>query len=361
MTLMNMPRHKLAATLLGLLLSSNGQAQEDRWFKVELIIFSQEAGAGAMSESWNPEPQLSYPGVSRFLLDPDLLAFNLANYDADSTVDEHGRQTLSVHPAPLEVEGDELLADEEQPMAAGKAGASNSDTGTATTSGALLTENPALEPAPLPLTPTPFTTLPGSAMEFRGKAAYMQRTGRYQIMFHEAWVQPFKPENSALPIVVDRSGDTHDWPRLQGSVKLHLSRYLHIETNLWLNTTGNYLPEFWHGTPAPLGPQSLFIEYPEVIAEIPVALPSDLPSVEIEEETPDLDWPDDIEVKESQPKYPWRHAITLQQKRRMRSGEVHYIDHPMLGVVVLITPMSEEELEAMAAIEFAPENNQEPL
>jgi hypothetical protein len=31
--------------------------------------------------------------------------------------------------------------------------------------------------------------------------------------------------------------------------------------------------------------------------------------------------------------------VLLQQRRRMRSGELHYIDHPLLGVVVRIRPL----------------------
>jgi hypothetical protein len=42
----------------------------------------------------------------------------------------------------------------------------------------------------------------------------------------------------------------------------------------------------------------------------------------------------------------------------MRSTEVHYIDHPMLGVVALITPLSDDDLEAMAAAEFVSDPNQ---
>ena len=51
------------------------------------------------------------------------------------------------------------------------------------------------------------------------------------------------------------------------------------------------------------------------------------------------------------PVSPWRHAVALTEKRRMRSEEVHYLDHPMLGVVVKLTPVSEEELEELAAAE----------
>ena len=45
--------------------------------------------------------------------------------------------------------------------------------------------------------------------------------------------------------------------------------------------------------------------------------------------------------------------MSLNDKRRMRSEEVHYLDHPMLGLVVKLTPLTEEELEALAAEELA--------
>jgi hypothetical protein len=42
--------------------------------------------------------------------------------------------------------------------------------------------------------------------------------------------------------------------------------------------------------------------------------------------------------------YPYQHAIALQQTRRMRSGEVHYIDHPAMALIVSITRIEGETL-----------------
>jgi hypothetical protein len=42
--------------------------------------------------------------------------------------------------------------------------------------------------------------------------------------------------------------------------------------------------------------------------------------------------------------YPYRHAIAIQQTRRMRSGEIHYLDHPTLGIVVSITRIEDDNL-----------------
>ena len=42
--------------------------------------------------------------------------------------------------------------------------------------------------------------------------------------------------------------------------------------------------------------------------------------------------------------WPWKHAIVHRQARRMRSNEVHYLDHPVIGVVVKVRPFSEDNL-----------------
>ena len=52
---------------------------------------------------------------------------------------------------------------------------------------------------------------------------------------------------------------------------------------------------------------------------------------------------------EAGPVYPYRHAVLVQQKRRMRSNEVHYIDHPLLGAVIKFTPVTADDLAAIAA------------
>lgn len=142
--------------------------------------------------------------------------------------------------------------------------------------------------------------------------------------------------------MLDRSGDSASYPPLQGTITLYRSRFLHLETNLWLNTGGSYLPGDW-GMPAPpLGPSSLeLVEPPLLAAELESALEfgSDY--------NPAWDQVESMAEAEVEPAptYPWRHAVLLQQQRRMRSNEVHYIDHPLLGVVIKLTPLTPEALQ----------------
>ncbi len=340
------PTHIVAiatALALGLVACTTAIAQpsEERWYRVELLIFSNDDSTG--SEQWPAIPTLTYPTASRFLVDPQQVEANREAHEGPSELDAYGRQFLAL-PADDSVSEDPAtdIPQESVVTAAGM----NSNVGEEVTDvqsvggGALPAELPAV------VTPTPFITLPATNREFYGKAAYMQRSGSYTTLFHETWVQPARSESDAIPIVVDRSGDTKQWPRLQGSVKLHISRYLHLETNLWLNTSGDYLPGQWRMPPPPLGPVSLIIEEPE--PELTAELLEDANDTGIAFNP--LADPVETELA-PEPVYGWRHAVLLNQKRRMRSVEVHYIDHPMLGAVIKLTPLDAEELVAMAEVE----------
>ena len=271
-----------------LLFPLSTEAKTDTWYQVELIVFSHPAGNDA--EQWDATPNLAYPSASRLLAD--------------------------------EVSTPVVISQSEQ--AAPTA----------------------------PLQPAAFTILPSSQQALRNKAAAIQRSSRYQILFHEAWNQQMTDQANALPIVLDRSGDGGAWPELQGTIKLYVARYLYLETNLWLNTRGEYLPGSWRMPAPPIGPSSLIFEAPEPELELELEQPQREtitadPAIDLEYQRVPSTLITITESAETlEPIYPFRHAVRLHQTRRMRSGEVHYIDHPMLGVIVKITPLPDPRSQA---------------
>lgn len=288
---------RLALTAL-LLLPLYTQAQGDKWYKVELLVFSRPAGATA--ERWDPIPDLNYPIEHRFLSYP---------------------------------------GEEEAPLPGTSIPERNTDSNV--NSGA--PDGDSAQPSPA--LPKAFTTLPAAQRLFAGKAAAMQQSGRYRILFHEAWIQPMNAKGQTLPIILDRSGDGAPWPALQGSIKLYLSRYFYLDTNLWLNTQGEYLPGDWSMPAPPLAPPSK----PQPVTvysrpEQPGATSRPEPVRRALAESPGGQVEPEMEVEESgEPQYPFRHAVLLDQTRRIRSGETVYIDHPLLGVLVTITPLAPAE------------------
>ena len=152
----------------------------------------------------------------------------------------------------------------------------------------------------------------------------MRGGGRYRILFHEAWVQPLPVQSTAVPVVLDRSGSDGEWPELQGTITLYQAGTPVLETNLWLNTRGEYLPGAWRMPPPPRGPAP----------ETPVQIDPDRHMQEASD-------PPGAAPADATSAYPYRHAVLLQRTQRMRNGELYYIDHPMLGVVAKITALEE--------------------
>jgi len=337
--------------------TAQAQPQAERWYRVELLIFAQPGG-GAGAEQWPATPALHYPSAARFLVDPARVAANSEEYGSRGEIGEFGRQII-VLPPPAEPAIPEPH----------DTGTGESDGDTPGRAPAPLESPPEETPlpgestgSPVPMTPPPFVTLPAGDLEYAGKAAYMVRNGGYRVLFHEAWLQPVPEQAEALPIILDRSGDGGPWPELQGSILLYLARYLHLETNLWLNTQGQYFPGVWQMPPPPLSPPSLIVEEPEALPSTADARDSATPALSPppvrdiaaaptgEPGAPDSSTGQGVtEIEETGPVYPFRHAVTLRQTRRMRSSELHYMDHPMFGLVINLTPVSEEELADLAA------------
>ncbi len=327
----------LPAAFALLAVLSSGAAHAARWYQVELLVFAREDPAAATAEQWDPLPRLAYPTPARFLVDPARVAARSA---AEPTISAPTPVVAGADGSPPQVATP-------VPGAAGSAG----DTGT----------------DPVHRTPTPYLVLPADRREFNGSAARMQRSGRFSIVFHRAWVQPIGSAGKSLPIVLDDSGDSGEWPRLQGSIRLYSSRYLYLETDLWLNTDGSYLPGQWRMPPPPLGPPSLLIEAPRPESAAPVETAASQPAPVAQPAAgsgaaplkpivePGIEaagsGPGSTAAPQAEPPgpvSPWRHAVLLQQKRRLRNAEVNYLDHPLFGAVIKVTPLDAETLQALA-------------
>lgn len=167
----------------------------------------------------------------------------------------------------------------------------------------------------------------------------MESRGSYRILFHEAWRQPIRERGRAFAIHVEGGQrlqpleedflltplnpaedepeplqqetpmdeepgagasmeaaaeaepvKDRSFPEMRGELKLHLARYLHVEPNLWFtDKTGDGQ----------------------------------------------------------------RFHVTIEQHRRMRSEELHYIDHPLFGLVLYLKPWKTPEQEEAKLMEKA--------
>ena len=128
--------------------------------------------------------------------------------------------------------------------------------------------------------------LPDSGRRLTAVADALRRSNNYRPLAHLHWRQTVLGSAAAQAIdleellgVVDRQASHH----VEGSIRLSVARFLHLETDLLLREGGS--------------------DY----------------------------------QRDRSPEY------RLQQSRRMRSGELHYIDHPRFGILAQITPYTEAQ------------------
>ena len=182
-----------------------------------------------------------------------------------------------------------------------------------------------------------FTGLPASDHELAPDAYSLQRTGVYKILFHKAWRQPGLKPSAAPWLKIDVPGaDT----ALNGSLRVYLSSYLHLESNLWhvtyatgqkssksqpLNNTALITGDTSPGaaaamplltTPWPRPPaapaQTLFAEHTLEPIEAAIALLN----------------PVQRDIEE---------IILLKQASRLKLNKLHYFDHPKMGLLLKVS------------------------
>ncbi len=319
----------------------------------------------------------------------------------------------------------------------------------------------------------PFEELPSAVRRMNGDAYALRNQSAYRLLWHKAWRAPLLPEATAPWILVQAGDQFGEHFRLEGAVRVHLSRYLHLHTNLWLtdmrgdqmendlyvpaeeepairgssivSPSGfdwsqlpkphiwrwgcNFVREHWpeddrlrpadyHEDPAPanwyypfgcpipsesidqdmplsvaLPPRSadrrggLHLRYPELIGindqEAGASEPESVPdpdqahrqdiggrSVDAERmggiaetqiEDPDFEIP--AWVYPEKTRYDIDTITHIQNRRRMRSREHHYVDHPRIGILALIHPLEKPELipeEADPAADSSAEPGADP-
>ncbi|MCK4587190.1 MAG: hypothetical protein KAU29_07605 [Gammaproteobacteria bacterium] len=291
------PTAILALILLltpGLILSAptkgKSGSKEERWFEVELIVFAHINGQSLESEKW-PEitdlalpkkmvelshPEPKPPKAAKPKADKQSLVFEQVNPDANSSIEE-----------------------------------------------------------PIPM-PVAFVMLEDEELQLNESFKKLKRSRNFKPLLHVAWRQPTFDKKHAQPVLLYEgmtepeflknkkirpkntrsvAGSSTDEniepmnPRFAGTIRLSVARYLHFAADLVYRTPVTQrvaIPmssdELWNDTPY----QSLFDPQG--------------PAVKLES---------------------WEamRGFRLKESRRMRSKRIHYLDHPFLGIVVLITPV----------------------
>lgn len=179
---------------------------------------------------------------------------------------------------------------------------------------------PAATPAPV----QPFQLLPAAQLRLAAEARTIDRRSNLRVLFHGAWVQPGGSLGSADPVLVSGGNSYGNHRELEGYITLTVDRYLHLDANLWMSrfaiTSGIQsdgpvlpMPVVTTGHGAEPGHDHDH-DHDGAGDALPVALEKTVSS------------------------YAPAQIYVLEQERRMRNGETHYLDHPRFGMLVQVIP-----------------------
>lgn len=171
-------------------------------------------------------------------------------------------------------------------------------------------------------------------------AERLERSGKYRVLLAEGWYQAFPPDFQGQSLWVT----TGDWlpdaghTDVQGTITIDRQRYLHVDVRLnhWLpkSSTDNLLGLDLNSE-TPTRPHPPQVPFEPVIAEENGA----------PEQTPTLTGTQpSSQTLEAGLNWPRAQLLTwIQETRRMRSEEVHFLDSPTLGVLIFFKKIEPED------------------
>jgi len=286
----------LSALLLSISTSAQGQTSQ-RWFQIEVSIFSNESLADRDEERWQTESnELNYPNPLRRLGQlSDLLITE--QMIADAIAESSEQDSLStIEEATIEIDAEALAAIERlaQILPTGPQPAS--------TEGEFKFPDFLRDPH-LQLTPD------NSDFEQTNRA--LERSAEHRLLFHGLWRESVADPADAIPLYVQGGLRFDDQYELQGAITLRFNENrdrLVIDSNLWLTEYS----------------ASADFESEWQLPAIPEAMKTDL---------------DSLTRDERGLQYGINRVFHMEQSREMRSNQFHYIDHPAIGIVILVKPI----------------------
>lgn len=388
---MNTLSRTLAAALFGLSIQT-GLAQQDsaentegNWYRVHLAVFAHRSESAEHEELWRNQLQLKYPRNlirlktrERYLADLCGLSSSTERspgtnrlldileqvdsgdgYRPEDFPEPPPASAANLDPACREVRPD-LFPPDAAEIAKDKADA------IVASAESVLSNNKT--PAAGETSPELTSYILSQQIddeEFANLVKKLNAAYRYRMLFSGSWLQALQPRKQANALLIEGGDAVGQHHELEGYIRVGLERYLHIDTDLWLSqfstlrrasTSFDEAPQHQIQLEGVQAEPQRLSEFPALPIPFPVNDPrydGEKPPVESSAEAEaygqsQADTAQDnfrpssnLDVLAAEDSsYFVNRTVVMRENRRMRSGEVHYLDHPMFGVLIKITPIA---------------------
>lgn len=144
-----------------------------------------------------------------------------------------------------------------------------------------------------------YQLLPAEMLQLKGEAGAIEQRRSMRVLAHQAWLQPLEDPARAKSIFISGGKQFGAHRELEGTLTVGVEHFVRTDANLWLSRfvsggDGEKLP------PPPI-----------------------------------------IDSAIGASEFTASQTVVLQEQRKMRSAELHYFDHPKIGLVMLVTRKEE--------------------
>lgn len=305
-----------AALLLFASLShyANAQSQDDSdvtWFEVEVILFKNTNNRGLLDEDW--DKNISIPKAAENRID---FITDLAKKIEQNSVNQDDKNTSKKPIPPLSIHRHQDVN---------------------------------------------YQVLSGDMLQLGNEAKSIERNHLYDLVAHFGWRQPVNSPSEAIPVRIagghnfagqydydgfqvlenativsmgdNMANENLKWvPEIDGEILIYLKRYLHVKADLYLRRADKEIIE------------ALDMDQIERVvvadSDIDTSNQSEANTGKKEQSTLN-DWSIDSDFLQTEAQTMYIDRLfnyPLKKSRKIRSGELHYFDHPMFGLFVIVRP-----------------------
>ena len=173
-------------------------------------------------------------------------------------------------------------------------------------------------------------------LEFANTVERFAYRSDIEVIWHQAWVEALDTAETAYPHEISGQIEKENFRiDLSGTISLYRSRFIHIQPDLEVNQEIFTIPDDAPvadditETPEETTPESA-VQMGQMNSQPEMTSPVMTESL-TQESTPSP-------AMKVEPEWIPLRAAKIERSRRMRSEEVHYLDHPLLGIVVKVSP-----------------------
>lgn len=146
-----------------------------------------------------------------------------------------------------------------------------------------------------------FQMLGADALQLKREADAIAGRRNWRVLLHTAWQQTVDNPQQATAVLITGGKQFGTHYELEGTFTLSVDHFLRADADVWLSRFSN----------------TTMTTSPTILPNVPGTIASTT----------------------GEGAYVATQTVVLQEQRRLRSGELHYFDHPRLGLVVLVTPV----------------------